>query len=67
MSYPRIRFPHGDPGKVRVKRGRGPRVAPPDLAGPGVMPGGSLLRQYAPSGGDQSIKEEETPYKAETD
>ena len=65
MAYPRIRFPHGEPGKVRVKRGRGPRVAPFTLSPPGVIPGGPLPGMTAPNSADQRVKEEEAPYNAE--
>ena len=67
MAYPRIRFPHGEPGKVRVKRGRGPRVAPPALWPSGVIPGGSPPHRSAPNSADQRVKEEEAPYNAEAD
>lgn len=55
------------PERVRVKRGRGPRVAPPKLSPPGVIPGGTLPGQTASSGIDQRVKEEEAPYNAEDD
>ncbi len=64
MSYPRIRFPHGEVGKVRVKRGRGPRVAQPKLAGSGVISGSPLPRQDASDAERQRIKEDEAPYDA---
>ena len=63
MSYPRIRFPHGEVGKVRVKRGRGPRVARPKLAGSGFISGSPLPRQDASDAERQRIKEEEAPYE----